>query len=60
MKKNKIWSILAATAGSFAVLVSSQMVMRPFASMEIPENGYEVEGGVIGRYWKVRNNAGGF
>ena len=44
MKKNKIWNILAVTAGSFAVLVSSQMVMRPFASMEIPENGYEVEG----------------
>ena len=44
MKKNKIWNILAVTAGSFAVLVSSQMVMRPFASMKIPENGYEVEG----------------
>ena len=44
MKKNKIWSILAATAGSFAVLVSSQIVMRPFASMNIPETGYEVEG----------------
>jgi len=43
MKKNKIWKMLAA-AGSFAVLASSQMVMKPFANMNIPEKGYEVEG----------------
>lgn len=44
MKKNKIWKILAAAAGSFAVLASSQTVIRPFANMNVPEMGYEVEG----------------
>jgi len=44
MRKNKIWKVLAAMAGSFAVLASSQMVIRPFAYMEVPEDGYEVEG----------------
>ena len=44
MKKNKIWKVLAAAAGSFAVFVSSQMVMKSFANMDVPETGYEVEG----------------
>lgn len=44
MKKNKIWSMLAAAAGSFAVLVNSQMVIKPLANMNVPETGYEVDG----------------
>ena len=44
MKKNRIWKMLAATAGSFAVLVSSRMVIKPFANLQVPSNGYEVEG----------------
>ena len=43
MKKNKIWNMLAAAAGSFAVLTSSRMVIKPFANQYVPENGYQVE-----------------
>lgn len=43
MKKNRIWKMLAAAAGSFAVLISSRMVIRPFANLYVPENGYQVE-----------------
>lgn len=44
MKKNKIWKILAAAAGSFTVLASSQMGVKTFANMDVPGMGYEVEG----------------
>ena len=43
MKKNRIWKMLAAAAGSFAVLTSSRMVIQPFANQYVPENGYQVE-----------------
>lgn len=43
MKKKKIWKILA-TAGSFAVLASCQILMKPFANMMVPESGYVVSG----------------
>ena len=43
MKKNRIWKMLAAAAGSFAVLTSSRMAIRPFANQYVPEHGYQVE-----------------
>ena len=43
MKKNRIWNILAAAAGSFAMLTSSRMVIQPFANVYSSQNRYEVE-----------------
>lgn len=43
MMKKKIWKMLAA-AGSFVVLVGSQLTMSLYANVNVPDEGYVVSG----------------